>query len=377
MPRPRGLTLIELMVTAAIASVILAAAVAAAVALIQFNQNQGRRTQTEVNVMLAMSTIERRMSNAGLGYPNSRFAFRLHNNVPVGTVPNYDGSTTPVVVLNGPTAGIVAGTDVVEFSMSDSGLRRPGGLPGGKAGAVQDFTIAFTSRDPFLTTVPTTTVADPINQLVLFHNPDTLRGCQARVRAYGASTSVDFTEVNDSLTPVATNCPNAAQFEAFALERRVRFIIYQQANGVDLGLYQQTAGPTGVFGAAVEPVELGIINLQAAPVLGRDPLAATYTFEGCTVNATTQCVCNAGTRPPPGLAAAPCVVGDTAAVEPETAFIRRVVIELTGRAERARRLEEGRAVPSFDGPVAGAPDGFNRVQVQTSIVLANAALPTQ
>lgn len=393
--RRRGLTLIEMIVTVAVASVVIAAVIASGVTMVQFTQGQGRRTAAETQLALALSQIERRASNAGVNFANAKYAVRFHNNVPSGTLLNYDGNTTPVVArcgvppCAGAPAGIVEGTDVLELAMSPSGVRRMGNAlqPRGPGGST---TVQLGTGDPFLDSE--LDPAGPKGQVVLFSDPRFPEdSCLARLEATAlGSNTPTFNFADDNLAPNTTEtcaspsvppgrpgegqaCPcRGDSFDVFVLEQRVRFVIYQQANGLDMGLYlQEPGGLPGTFGNVFTPVALGIENLQVAPTVGARLDGSDLIVEGCTATGLTAglpnwnpCRCN------DSLAAA-CTLGDTAVPGDAEAFVRSLAVELTARADRR---EDGRLPESFDSP-EGPVDRVDRMRASTDIRIANPFLP--
>lgn len=399
----RGFTLVELVVTVAVASVVIMAVVASGVTMVQFTQGQGRRTAAETQLALALSQIERRASNAGVNFANARYAVRFHNNV-VGTVPNYDGSTTPVVPrcdvapCPGFAEGIVEGTDVLELAMSNSGVRRGGEVIGsGRPGVSPTETVRLSNGDPFLESE----LMGAGGQLVLFSDPRFPEdACLARflkVPNPAIPFELEFEFLNDDLGTanvpciaatddtgaplpgVGSPCPCRAGFDVYVLEERSRLVIYQRADGEDIGLYLQQPAGAGSFGNVFIPVALGIENLQVSPVVGarlvRDAVLSTDTdlvVDACTATALTAgapnwspCQCNDSL-------AATCTLGDATPGAAE-AYVRSVAIELTARADR---WQEGQRPASFDSP-AGPVDGVNRMRASMVVNIANPFLPLQ
>jgi Tfp pilus assembly protein PilE len=390
--------MIELIVTVAVAAVVVSAVIASGVTMVQFSNGQGRRTAAETTAALALAQIERRMSNAGVNFANARFAVRFRNNVVVGNVPNYNATNASVVARGGAAAGIVEGTDILEVSVAASGVRRPGVTTGTRSGN----TVALATGDPLLEPelsaayVPGGT--GPTGQLLLFTDPSVPEdACLARFvppepAPTGSPTlNLSFVDDDDAATgggPACgvlsgtappgngSPCPCRPGFDVYVLEQRHRLVVYQQANGVDMGLYLQDPDPgrAGAFLNTFTPVAVGIENLQISPVVGAFNDGGSLTVEGCTATAITGggapnwnvCRCNTG----PGQT---CVLGDTPIPQEESAFVRSLDIQLTARADRRTG---GRLPASFDS-VAGPVDGIDRIQATTSVRITNPFLPLQ
>jgi len=380
--------MVELLVTVAVAGLVLSAVLVSGVTMVQFSNGQGRRTAAESTAALALAQIERRMSNAGVNFANARHAARLRNNVTVGTVPNYNGSTAAVVARGGAAAGIVAGTDILEVSMAASGVRRMGSTTTVRAGN----NVSLATGDPFIEPE----LNAPGGQLVMFSDPSAPEdSCLARLTGVSAVSSptltLTFVDDNDVVLGTGPNCgvltgtpppgdglpcPCRPNFDVFALEQRHRLVVYQLANGVDMGLYLQDPDPAkpGAFLNTFTPLAIGIENLQISPVVGALADGGSLTVEGCTATAITGggvpnwSVCRCNNSP-----AATCVLGDTVVPQKETAFVRFMDVQLTARADRR---PGGRLPASFDSP-AGAVDGIDRIQTTATIRIANPFLPLQ
>ena len=383
-PGKRGLTLVELLVTMAVASLVLMSVVASGVTMMQYTQGQGRRTRAETVLALALSQIERRTTNAGVGYANSRFAVRIHNNV-TGTVPNYGpNGTTPVVARGDANPGIVEDTDILELSMAASGVRRMGTVV--KEAVGNDVIIG--TADPFLDSE--IALGSPKGQLMMFSDPEFPEdSCQATLQSAtfgpeGLTLTVNFVDddlggggwacaVGSGRPNEGAPCPCRPGMDVYALEQRLRIVVYQQANGQDMGLYLQDQDPAnpGAFLGTFTPLAVGVENMQVAPTVGARVDGSSLPVGGCTATGITAgapnwnpCVCNLGP-------ADVCKRG-VGAPGPEDAYVRSVMVELMARAER----REGGIMPaSLDGTPGAAPDNADHVTARTSIPIKNPFLP--
>lgn len=378
---PRALTLVELVITVAVASLVITAVVASGITMVQFTQGQGRRSAAEATLSLALSQLERRMSNAGVGFANARFAARMRNNVAAGTLPNYDGSTTDVVTRGAAGAGIIAGTDVLEVAMSPSGMRRTGLVSVARTGN----NVRLATADPFLEDPATPNeLTAPSGQIVLFTDPwEPQDACLARLTAAASPSNpnLQLEFLDDDLASAGAGpnclsgaaCPCTPDSEVYVLEQKVRIVVFQQANGADTGLYLQESTGPGTFGNVFTPLALGVENMQVSPVVGPLLDGGNLAVEGCTATAIAGAVpnwnvCRCNTAP-----AAPCVLGDNALPQPEEAYVRSMTIELTARAER---IVGARLPASFDAP-QGPVDDLNRMRASASVQIPNPYLPMQ
>ena len=113
--RARGMTLIELMVAAAMASIAIAAALAVFISIGERQRRSERVFEAQSAAVLSASVLEFAISGAGYRFPSAAFAVRTIDNVTSSTALASNG---PNITTTGNCggAGLIEGTDVVELS---------------------------------------------------------------------------------------------------------------------------------------------------------------------------------------------------------------------------------------------------------------------
>jgi hypothetical protein len=395
------MTLIELMITLAISSVVVMAAMAVATSMMSMFQGTARKAQAEGQLALGLAIFDRYLANTGMGFSNPRFSFRVYNNVGTASIPNYDGSTTtPVVTFGAAGAGILSGTDVIEVAMADQGLRRPGALAQPlKAAACTNTTgtcsVQLATADPFLNAELGGAAS---NALILMEdemNPNS-SWCLGRVQSVTNSVTptVTFIPLNYNLqhgVASTEGCTVGLPVNAtvYVVERRLRFMVYQQAGGTDLGLYVAFGSANGYFpdpsGQPPTLMASGVENLQVRLTIGTTFNQTDNTVGSCTAYVATSQVCitnevaaNVTSMPNIDHSNIPTVSVVSSGNETNwpsgLAFVKSALVELTSRSTAS----PGGFMPvSMDAP-AGSVDGYSRVKAAaTAVLMLNGGLPTQ
>lgn len=388
--RSRGFTLVEMMVALAVMSVIVLAAVLSASSIFSLTQGQARRSSAEAALALATVSLEKLASNAGAGFPNARYAVRVRNNVTTTTTLS---GNLPVVVAGGPVAGVIAGTDVLELSWGNPQFRRAGAVAPAPTGSQVVVTFGTVALNSILTG------GDPLADeewggaqpatprvLLITRTQDPLESC---LFSFGSPLTLPVIPVDQVLTErygvatsscVVTSPIGVADTLAYKLEGRVRLFVYQQANGVDLGLYRQNMDTSAVSigdfenvtvaGQEPEAVALGVENLQLAPVLGPNVDGGFPAVGSCS---TSFCRCADGADG--GMA---CNLDENgvylSALPSVASLLRAIDAEVTVIGDR--RPGERRPA-SFDSPAAATPDDRRRALAHVSINVNNCYLFAQ
>jgi prepilin-type N-terminal cleavage/methylation domain-containing protein len=284
-----GLTLVELLVVAAISSVLMLAAVSLLVSMQQTRTRSRQQLERIDQTFSAAVQLERPLLNAGYNFPSSRYAVRFYNNVAGPTlVGQFVGGTCPTC--------IVPDTDVVEVV---EGIGQPFARVIGPANRSGSPPLSARLEPPGFRVQ-----AADVNtrQFLFLFTDDQGRNCLGRglVRNGGPCPTCElfFTDVDrETLTDQAANyfgstaprdyqCP-AAGMAATAAGIRRRYFVNQDAAG-NFSLRLLELNPVTLDGAtgALSVVSQGIDNLQAIPLVERGPAAFTA---GCQNN---LCECN-------------------------------------------------------------------------------------
>lgn len=381
-----------MMVALAVMSVIVLAAVLSASSIFSLTQGQARRSSAEAALALATVSLEKLASNAGAGFPNARFAVRVRNNVTTD-LPTTPPKTIKVVPFGDPSPGIIAGTDVLELSWGNPQFRRAGAVlpaPTGSQVVISGGTVSLSSGltggDPLADEEWSGAQPATPRVLLITRAQEPLESCLFSFGTLVAPTTFTVDQVltetyGISIPPCTVTSPvGVADTMAYKLDGRVRLFVYQQANGVDLGLYRQNmntaAGSMGEFedvtvpGQEPEAVALGVENLQLAPVLGPNLDGGFPSVGSCT---TSFCRCADGADG--GTACTLDENGVYASALPSVASLLRAVdAEVTVIGDR--RPGERRPA-SFDSPAAATPDDRRRAVARVSINVNNCYLYAQ
>jgi prepilin-type N-terminal cleavage/methylation domain-containing protein len=391
--RRRGMTLLELMIAAAMASIVVAAAVSTSIVI----ATRQRRSETVVEAVtasvLGSSVMEFTLANAGYRWPSAAYGVRVLNNV-TSTTSLSSGSNfiTTTAFCNGSTVGLVPGSDVVEIAMGLAAIG-PGRIQGNPVLAGTTATVnVFTSLNyspPFL---PGDWVGSAgVGSVLLFAGSDGL-ACAGRVTAMdlasGSQVTVDMLDrlLNPlTATGYTANCP-AAGMSIFRLGRRVRYMVCGAtgATPAERGLYQQEAGVNGVW-TTPRLVQDGVEDLQ---ISGRylNPggrMASTGSGTSCTgLGGATLCSCD-------DAATSSCTL-TTADLEPLTsietrttatsisriALLRGMTVELASVSARQRggTTPDSYREASLDHAKAANPDDFDRHRQRFNVFLDNLGL---
>ncbi len=379
--RLRGATLTELMVTVGIASIVIAAATMAATSMFSMTQGQARQSSAEAQLALAMSSLDRLLSSTGTGFANARYSFRVRNNVPAGTLAG-DSSGMNVVTAGASGAGIIAGTDVIEVGWGNPVFRRAGTVVGSVCSS--SCTVQLQNADPLADQEwgtldadggSTGSVISGLPYLLFTRDQNPRESCLGKITGIVSPTNRTLTVqmLNDNYGTTTPDCTvnNNGDLLVYKLEERRRIIVYQRANGADLGLYVQKADPsTGAFTTDPDALALGVDNLQVGPLVGAEFDGGVAAVGSCS--AVDGGVCNCGVNP--GV----CALGEqggiaTASPTGLNSLVRGALIQVAVRGERRAGA---RAPVSLDTD-GGAVDDIRRAQGELTFNLLNGYLAVQ
>ncbi len=365
---PRGLTLIELMVTVAIMSLLLVAALTVFVAMTETQRLNERIGEASANKLMGAAMIQFDVQNAGYRLPVPAYAIRHYNNADGAlSLPSVPAAITTGDNCPGPGSGVVPGTDVLEVTQG-FGAVGPGRLGVVTAAVGTTADIVLGGVEPF---IPDEYVPASIGTLLVFARgplgppaPDDGAFCQGRVTAIGRLDAVGNCVAvggtgNGCLTVQLVdrnlaNAPNAAFYpscpaggmKVFRVASRVRYMVCgtPAATPVDLGLYRQEAN--GGVWQAPTLIQTGIEDLQvSARYLNRGGIV-TATGSGLDCIGTGNgrlCYCDDDPVAPSCTVPAAQRDGALAALTPNSmiALIRGVRVRLTATGDRGASSNPG------------------------------------
>lgn len=389
-PRRRGFTLLELMITVAITSIVIAAAVSVFVTLATQQRAAERLVEAQSSTMVALASMQMDVSNAGYRFPVPAFAVR-HIEVDSATSLPSVGNTTITSTNNCDTAGLVEGTDVLELAegwpLVGPGKAMAAAVTGG---ASVTFTLG-NFGEPFSTTEAVGGVGAPAVGSVLVFANATGASCLVRVTSLdrpgltvGTGTLLDRDYQDLSSGAFYPGCP-AAEMAVYRLGQRTRYMVCKPTTPTTPNahsLYRQTAGMTGSWGTPVR-LEEGIEDLQVSMGYSNADggIASTGATPSCVQlggPASSFCYCDdqpsgactlSGADIEPGLTS---LTGNS-----RVSLVRGIRVQLTGMGQRMAVVGAPNAAyrrpASFDhaGMAAAAADNYLRVQQQFSYAFQN------
>lgn len=300
----RGFTLIEVMVTALIAVVLIGAAFGLFSAISAVNERTERVAQAASSVAVAMQSLNRNAENAGVNFRARRISVQVHDNL--------DPAVSPFIQCASPATGtgctrlqmddLSAGgfglqpnTDAFEVFIGNDPLE----VPQGAVTATTANTVTLNTSgllhdafgpplvgfaDPKL--APVVVVSRGTNmRLIRFVTP--VAPLVGRIPPGGAN--VVQTRITES-APGATPWEDLAVLngvtpgmDAYLLARRLRYFVYKAGAGGRPGLYVQESGPNGYLGVP-RLLAAGVEDMQLAPL---------WSGIGCpTASTGAPCRCN-------------------------------------------------------------------------------------
>lgn len=292
----RGMTLIELMVTAVVASVVVSAAVAVLVSMSQQTRASERRLEAVNSAMLATAIIQSDLTNAGYRFPSAAFGMRHYNNVDAATVLSGPAPISTGGNCSGPGIGLVPGTDVVEVAQGFE-VVGPGRAEGLILGAWPEFEIALNTLGlPFETAE---FGGAGVGSIVLLAGPDQ-RACYGRVLQMDSTRPSIRIELIDRNLARVTNpvafpatCPipgGMGGTRVYRLQRFVRYMVCGPVGQPNLfALYRQESDRNGNFGVPAI-IQEGVEDLQ---------VSVGYSDPNSLISATgsgASCVGTGGSR---------------------------------------------------------------------------------
>lgn len=373
---PSGFTLIELMVAAAVAMIAITAATATLVNQVKNQRDVSRRNAIGVQLALAEVILDRQLSNAALNFADPRYGFRIRNRIS-SSLANGDGTSINVVALGANQAGAVAETDVIEIAWGNPTIRRGGrvvscGTPScnnsNGTGTVQLATTEPLNITEATVLAGTTGASGP---LILFTD-EAGASCTGRATTItpGVTTSMTFNYLDADAVgtnPTATTCPAAGMF-VYGADTRRRYMVYQQANGANLGIYvQEMQSGSPAFGTPTLLVG-GIEDMQVRAHVVTSTGATEYCDDPAVPNAILY----------PSIAA--CSLSHTNDSTSNDYQVRSADVRLTVRGTQPLIVKDSHWVRplSYDHaalPVAQADDIYRSVG-EFSVLLINSSLVT-
>lgn len=352
----RGLTLIELLVSLAVLSIILAAVMSVVVTITRQRRESSNQVDTRVNGRIALSLMAFDAANAGYRFGTPPLAVRVLQNIS-GTEPEL---ADVLVAGCGGQAGWnpVPGSDVIEFRQGAGGP-----LPGRAVNNGSAFTGA---ANPFSSTTEG-------NGVIVFMS-NGVTGCAGRLTGPISSGSVSLLKADLRTAAAASNYPTtgpglcpAAQMAVTALGQATRYMVCRPpaASNPNLrpALFRQRFDGT-MTQTAFDRVQEGIEDLQVASVLANQVNGATMV-SGPTcagTGAAARCTCGitiggdcAGYEPDPTSGSGALNGASTSAAERSAMLLRALRVAVTTISPRSRGFGSefaGIARPaSFDNPV--------------------------
>lgn len=402
--RSSGFTLVELLITGAISSLIVTAAVSVFIATTTKQRHSELVIEATNAAALGSSVMEFELSSVGYRWPSAAYGFRHVNNVTSSVSLSSVGSTLISTTGNcdGTGVGLVPGSDVVEVAQGYE-FMSPGKVLSITNGVgTTTPTVVLSSSLPF-TSLETT--GSGVGSVLLFVGENGA-SCVGRVETIsGVSTDggadapttmqmrlLDRTYANAANAAYAPNCPSTGgttPMRVFRLGSRTRFMVCGStgagASPNASGLYRQSAGINGKWTAPVR-VQDGIEDLQVAPryLNTGGVMAATGTGTNCITLGTASsslCTCNDSTpatcklpagQEEPTLAA---VNTNRTLTMSMIALVRGASIELSAVSNRPRgRTPDSLRAASFDHTVSTTPDDFDRRRQRFGVTFDNLGL---
>lgn len=388
-PGARGLTLIELMVTIAVSSVIMTAAVSLLVSMSQVKREGERLLEVTSAGSIALAQIEFDLANTGYRFPIPAFGLRIWNNVDAAT----SIDTAPAITVNancgGPGLGLLPGTDVLEVARGFS-EQPPGTVlgvtygPSGGPPAVGANQVRFNLLTPGF---PFNGVEAGSNTVLMASDPAG-NACLLKVAApvdYLGPTVVadyltqDYTfdpdPANHYVSPTGIRCPRNGDhvYRLSGQIARTRYMIcYDPLNPeVRPALYRQlSVAGTEVFGVP-QLMQEGVEDLQVAPRYQERIAGGLGAPAGsCTTGAPISCTCDYTSGACTGLNPVPPVLNANSPVN----WLRSITLGLVSISTRQARDGQSRNFlrPALaDHPAGAVPDGNKRIVKQRTIALSN------
>lgn len=300
----RGLTIIELLVSLAVVSIVLAAVMTVVVAITRQRRDGGNQLDVRLNGRVALAQMQFDGSNAGFRFGTPPLAVRVLQNV-AGTEPELVDANTDCGGQAGWT--VQPETDVIEFRQGADG-RTPGKVTSG-AGCGATCSVVL-NNTAFWNPLGASTEGE--GQILFFSNGIT--GCVGRlVTQISSSNNLKMLKANLRTDAVATNypttgpgaCPNNGMTVTL-LDAVTRYVVCRPPNASNPNqrpmLVRQVlvAGPAGGPNLVPRPppagqwerVQDGVEDLQVATML--DNQSALVSGGGCTgTGAGARCWCNA------------------------------------------------------------------------------------
>lgn len=406
MKAARGLTLIELLIVMAIASLVLAAAVGLFVSMASRQRTSERVVETHNAVLVGVARIQMDANNAGYRFPVPAYAVRHINNVDSTTVlPSMTSPASPTpgaapisVTGNGNCGaagmGLIAGTDVLELSQGLA-LSSPGRVAPAVTVVSGQFSLALDNSSvfssPFLNAeVGTTAGSAPpgVNSILLFAGP-AVSPCLARVTDvfFAGNAQVQGRLINRDYADLATaalpaNCP-AAGMNVYRLGQRTRYMVCGTAGTPNsYGLYIQVSDSTGSWTTPPQLLQPSIEDFQ---VSGRylNNGGVMGTGGSCSGSGIDDmCFCDDASPSPTCSLSGNDIEPDLSTVaggltnSSRVSLIRGFRAQLTGIGSLTATINnavspEHRRPDSFDHAGMATPDNYYRKLIQFAVTLDN------
>jgi len=347
----RGATLVELTVASAVGAITLLATLSVFNATRASQDSSDKLITSYQSLNMALLSMTRHLENVGYRFPGQ--SLQLRNNVTEGmTFSMGPGGGEDLAVVNegASTAGIIAGTDVIDFFVGDPN-RRVGTVASVSLSGLFHLITLDGGDAPVTDLEKNTLLAGAVEGPLMVFSDGTL-SCLGLVdsRLAGTAGIVQYkVRTHDFAGPHPTgvsNCP-APGMNSYGIGQRRRYMVYQEARGQNVGLYTQIsqASVTGFQNAGTlgPPVLLarGVDDLQIAPSMDN-----TDNQLGCGNSLLCQC----------GRGNVQCLTS----YFDLTQLYRGVRVRLVSRGLHPIRQKGARRPNSFDRSAATDSDGIQR-----------------
>ncbi len=395
----RGLTLIELMVTVAIMSLLLVAALTVFVAMTETQRLNERIGEASANKLMGSAMIQFDVQNAGYRLPVPAFAIRYYNNAD-GALSLLPGPITTGDNCPGPGSGIVPGTDVLEVAQGIVPFG-PGAVEAAVPAAGTTFDVRLKvsagGTPPFRS--EEFADASAIGTLLVFARgprpppamPDDGAFCLAQVTATGfpgaTGTNFNVQLVNRNLANVPNaafypSCPDA-EMRVYRVGERVRYMVCGAAGATppQLGLYRQLGN--GANWGNPTLIQTGIEDLQVSGrFLNRGGMVLGTGAPTDCIGSGNGMMCYCDDEPTGTTCTVPAAQQDAAlaALTPNSmvALIRGIRVRLTATGDRGASSNPAARTfvrpAAFDRPAMLPANADNFVRVVDTLSFAGSNL---
>ncbi len=387
--RKRGLSLIEVMTSLAVASLLMVAATAIFTVIIRQRREAERLIDVESSGVITLAQLKTELGNAGYRWPAPLFAVRVFNDPP--TLDSGGNLMQQITTSTGCGAGgRRPGTDVVELVIGHAGFV-PGDTQGITAGAAPgtDYRVVLTQfgSGPTAAVPPFLMSENATGNGVVLFAMDNGESCIGRVTGGpSGSTNINVTMLDRNYNDVmdkTTTYPNCLvgstpKARVYRLGSRIRYMICNDdVAGTRSSLYRQQADaePAG-FGYGTPPVMVqpGVEDLQISSRLYARGSPLTGTGNDCapapTPGSEAFCFCNESTSSACDIMADPAPNVLTRNSWGAWLSGLRISVSATGARPMAD-VPQAAAIALKDHVPSPTPDGRRRIQMDLGMGFTN------